>query len=205
MDRLPVYELRINEDSDFVVDAIALVDEPAIESDFLAFAKMEKEVRFATDDSKMELLGAAMIPNMRIYRRDDESGEEYEVYFTKETIRTISQVFFKKGFQMNLNLDHTETTAKSFVFQSFIVDQSKGINSPKGLNLPDGSWVIGVKVQDKNVWNSIKGGNQKGFSIEGMFEFFETQKFQSVDESKQDEEILQSLQLLNNMLKHTKK
>jgi hypothetical protein len=187
--QLPVYELKINEHADSFVEAIALVEEPAIESDFLAFNKTN-QFNFSSDD-KMELIGGAMIPDMKIYRRDAD-GTEYNVFFSKETIRQIAQVFFKKGFQSNLNLDHTTTPANSYIFQSYIVDQEKGMTSPKGLNLPDGSWVVGVKVQDQNIWNDIKAGKQKGFSVEGLFQYF-----QKEDE---DAQILEALHQLNNLL-----
>lgn len=179
---LPVHELRINEDEDSFVSAIALVEYPAIESDFIAFSQTKEQYSFSSDD-KMELLGAAMIPDQLIYRKDKD-GAEYNVRFTANTIRQISQVYFKKGFQSDLNLDHTTTPAKSFVFQSYIVDSKFGMNSPKGLDLPDGSWVVGVKVTDKEVWNDIKAGKRKGFSVEGMFQFF------NKVELKQEQELI---------------
>lgn len=168
--KLPLYELKINETDDAIVSEIAFVESPAIESDFLAFNSDKKKEYFISNDEKMELLGAAMIPDLKIYRKD-ENGNEYEVFFSKETIHEIVQIFFKKGLQHQLNIGHTEQNAKSFIYQSYIVDSSKGLNSPKDLDLPDGSWVIGVKVQDSKVWEDIKAGKQKGFSVEGLFDF----------------------------------
>lgn len=178
---LPVYELKIDPNNDSFVDSIALVDAPAIESDFIAFSKQNERLSFSTNDEKKELIGAAMIPYMNIYRRD-EDGKEYDVFFSADTIRQIAQVYFKKGFQSNLNLDHSATPAKSFVFQSYIVDTEKGMTSPKGLNLPDGSWVVGVKVEDDAVWSDIKAGKQRGFSIEGIFQYFN--KIKRTEEGK---------------------
>jgi len=166
---LPTYELKINPDNDSFVDAIALVDEPAIESNFIAFAKEQKGLTFNMDDQRMELLGAAMIPNMLIYRRD-ANGNQYNVFFSADTIRQIAQVFSKNSFQKNMNLEHTSLPAKSYVFQSYIVDTALGMNSPANLALPDGAWVVGVKVTDASVWNDIKTGKVKGFSVEGVFE-----------------------------------
>jgi hypothetical protein len=164
---LPVYELKIDEEKESFVEAIALVQSPAIESNFLAFSAEQKDLTFSLDEEKKELLGAVMIPNINIYRKR-EDGFEYNVFFTNDTIRKISQIFFKKGFQSNLNIEHTkEESADSYVFQSLIVDKSKGIQP---LNLPDGSWVIGVKVNNESVWKDIKEGKRKGFSVEGVFE-----------------------------------
>lgn len=198
--KLPVYELRINEDNESFVDAIAMVESPAIESDFLAFSKEQERLLFSTNDEKMELLGAAMVPDMKIYRRD-KNGSEYNVFFSKDTIRQISQVFMKRGFQTNMNLDHTTTPAKSFIFQSYIVDESKGMTSPKGLDLPDGTWVVGVKVTDPQVWNDVKSGKVKGFSVEGLFEFFEP----SVNTTQSEDEVMNALKELNHYIQIIKK
>ena len=196
--KLPRYELKINIKDDAIVSGIALVEQPAIESNFLAFAKEKGFAEFAANDEKMELLGAAMIPDQLIYRFDKQTQEEFEVYFTADTIRQIAQQYFKSGFQSNMNLNHTSVPAKSYIFQSFIVDSSKGLVAPKGLDAPDGSWIIGVKVEDKEVWNDIKAGKVQGFSIEGMFEFLE------VNLSKQEDiesELMEALNLMNTIIK----
>lgn len=200
--KLPVYELKINVEDDAIVSAVALVEEPAIESNFLAFSK-DGVLQFAANDEKMELIGAAMIPDQLIYRRDKKTEQEFEVFFTADTIRQIAQQYFKSGFQKNLNLNHTSVPAKSYMFQSYIVDNSKGIKAPKGIDVPDGSWIVGVKVDDKEVWNEIKTGKVKGFSIEGMFEFIESNF--SKEDTTEDEEVFQLLQLMNQIIIKNKK
>ncbi len=189
---LPVYELKIDEENDSFVEAIALVEKPAIESNFLAFSAEQKNLTFSLDDEKMELLGAVMIPNMNIYRQR-EDGFEYNVFFSPDTIRKISQVFFKKGFQSNMNLDHSNASADSYVFQSLIVDKEKGINP---LDLADGSWVIGVKVNNEAVWKDIKEGKRKGFSVEGVFELIK-HEFKTLG---QEDQLLTLINQLNKIL-----
>jgi plastocyanin domain-containing protein len=197
---LPLYEIFIDESKESFVDAVALVDELAIESNFFAFSNEQKNLTFSVEDVKKELVGAAMIPDMHIFRKS-ESGEGYNVYFSKDTIRQIAQVFFKKGFQANINLSHSDVPANSFIFQSYIVDDSMGISSPKGLNLPDGSWVVGMKVTDDNTWNEIKAGKLKGFSVEGLFQMMESEIEQKHSKEKTEEnELLEILQKLNSIL-----
>lgn len=196
---LPVYELVINPDEDSFVDAVALVEQPAIESNFLAFSKEQLNLTFTTDDEEMTVLGAAMIPDQLIYRIDP-NRKEYNVFFSKDTIKQIAQTFFKKGFQKNMNLDHTKTPAKSYIFQSYIVDESKGMAAPKNLNIPDGSWVVAAKVEDPTVWKEIKAGKQKGFSVEGVFEMIENKSEQNIDE-----EMMKALKLLNSLINKKKK
>jgi len=188
---LPVYELTVN-DEDAFVDFIALVENPAIEVEFLAFANQEKYA-FALDEDKKELIGAAMIPDQMIFRRNDK-GEEFNVFFSKDTIRQIVQSFFKSGYQSNMNIEHSATNADSFIFQSMIVDKAKGISF---MDLPDGSWVVGVKVLNDEVWADIKAGKRKGFSVEGIFETMRN-KFKS--DAEEENEIILLLQKLQKLL-----
>jgi soluble P-type ATPase len=128
---------------------------------------------FAINDEKMELFGAAMLANMPIYRNDQQLGEYY-VVFDKDTIYTIAQKFFEKGFYQNFNLMHdpSQKTSGVFVFQSYIVDSAEGRMPPKGFeDAKDGSWFIGVKVNNPEVWAKVKSGEIKGFSVEGVFEY----------------------------------
>jgi hypothetical protein len=200
--KLPVYELKINLKDDAIVSAIALVEEPAIESNFLAFNNQVKYSEFAVNDDRMELLGAAMIPDQLIYRIDGKTNEEFEVFFSKDTIREIAQQYLKYGFQNSMNLNHTAIPSKSYLFQSYIVDSSRGMSAPKGIDVPDGTWIIGVKVEDKNTWNDIKAGKVQGFSIEGMFEFV-TGEF-SIDQTDEDEQVLKILNELNELINKSK-
>ena len=164
---LPLIELTIDEEQESFVSAISLVEFPAIESDFIAFSNVKET--FAINDDKKELLGAAMLPDKPIYRNGDLGS--YYATFNKDTIRQISQVFAKKGLFNATNIEHSIIPADSYIYQSYIVDTDKGINAPNGINAPDGSWIVGVKVNNDKVWQSIKSGAIKGFSVEGVFGF----------------------------------
>jgi len=203
--KLPRFELKINPSTNAIVSAMALVEDPAMESNFLSFNKNFIEEAFATSDEMLELIGAAMIPNKVIYRRNEKTGEEYEVFFSKDTIREIAQQYFKQGFQNQMNLHHSATPAKSYIFQSYIVDNAKGIPSPKGVNVVDGSWIVGVKVEDADVWKDIKAGKVQGFSIEGLFEYSDEQ-FSKEDNNVDDilKELIQQMNTITNRIKNTK-
>lgn len=188
---LPVFELQIDGKESYV-DFISLVENPAIEKEFIAFTE-NKKIQFSLDDDRMELLGAAMIPNQLIYRRN-EDGFEYNVFFSSDTIRSISQTFFKGGFQSNMNIEHSATNADSYVFQSMIVDSTKGISL---MDLPDGTWVVGVKVLNAEVWQQIKEGTVKGFSVEGVFALIR-KKFTQV--KTDEEEVLDLLIQIQNKI-----
>lgn len=172
MDKLPTYELIINPDeiSDVEVSFVALVDKPAIEKNFLAFNS--KELHFALDEEKRIISGPAMVADSLIYRRDDQG--EYNVFFSAETIKQIALKFFKKDYQKNLNLFHDPTLSLEGVtiFESFISDKARGILPMKAFkDLPDGTWFISAKIENDAVWEKVKSGEVKGFSVEGIFSY----------------------------------
>lgn len=186
--KLPRFELKINPDADAIVSAVSLVDQPAIESNFQFFTKTIKEYKpeqFSANDEKQELMGAAMIPSIDILRVNQKTGEQYNVFFTPDTIRQIAQQYSKSGFQNNMNIEHSAIPAHSYIFQSFITDKKRGINAPTGIDVPDGSWIVGVKVDNADVWNDIKAGKVKGFSIEGVFQYLES-NFSMINNNEED-------------------
>lgn len=139
--------------------------ESKMNADDFIKAKMQAE----SNDEKMELFGPVLIPDMPIYRNSETMGE-YEIIFKKEDIKEIAMNFMKSGYQKNVNLDHSENMADSYVFESFVSDEL--VQNPKPYeNLPLGTWFVRMKVQDEKVWQDIKAGKRNGFSIEGIFEY----------------------------------
>lgn len=169
---LPVYEMVINpeEQSEVEVSFVALVDKPAIEKNFLMFK--DQKLTFAINEEKRIISGPAMIADQLIYRKD-ENGE-YNVFFSPNTVRDIALKFFKKDYQKNLNLFHDPALSLEGVtiFESFISDNERGIQPMKGFeDLPNGTWFISAKIENDAVWEKIKSGEVKGFSVEGIFSY----------------------------------
>jgi len=192
--QLPLIELRINPEDDSLVNAISLVESPAVESSFIAF---NKQINFSTEDEKRELLGVAMVPDQQIYRN---KPFEYMAVFSKDTIREIALVFASKGFFNNTNIGHSVIPADSVIFQSYITDEAKGITAPKGLgSVPDGSWIVGLKVQSQKTWNLIKSGEINGFSVEGIFQFIDTNMTVDMEYSKHLKELEDLEKIINSM------
>lgn len=184
---LPVYKLTINEDveSQVEVDAVALVDVPAIGEGFFAF---NQQMSFAVvNEEERVVVGAAMIPDKPIYRVDPD-GKEYYVYFPKEAIKTIAEKFYRKGFQNNGNEMHDGAKPVDMVFyMSWIADESKGIPKMKQFeHLPDGTWFLGAKIMSEDAWAKVKDGTFRGFSVEGEFNMTPLQ-MRSKEESIIDE------------------
>ncbi len=172
---LPIYNLEIisDVDSDMEVDYVALVDRPAIDKNFLAFNENNVQMSFAIQDEDEQIItGALMLADKPIYR-NDENGEYY-VVFTKDTIKQIAQKFFAKGYQSNVNLMHDsgQKLQGLTMFESWITDSKRGIQAMKGFeDVPDGSWFGSFKVDNPDVWQMVKDGKVKGFSVEGLFSY----------------------------------
>ena len=177
--KIPIYNLEITSDleDDVEVDVVSLVDRPAIERSFLMFQE-HKEIKqnFAIQSEEERIIsGPLMLADTPIYRNDDNG--EYYVVFTKETIKKIAQRFFKKGYQSNVNLMHDQgnLTEGMTMFESWIKDDKRGIKAMKGFeDVPDGSWFGSFKVDNDEVWQMVKDGKVRGFSVEGQFNYRKT-------------------------------
>lgn len=168
---LPIYKLIISSDleDEAEVDFVALVDKPAIQRNFLAFKERQK-FEIVSEDKKI-VSGALMLADMPIYRDNEEFGEHY-VVFDADTIQKIAEKFFKKGYQSNVNEMHDPNKAVEGVtmFESWLVNRELGKMPIKGYeDVKDGSWFGSFKVENDEIWNKVKDGEFKGFSVEGVF------------------------------------
>lgn len=164
-----IVELIIDENDEASgIDAISLVETPAIESNFIALNKHElllKEI----DSEKRILMGPALIPDKSIYRRND-NGDEYYIYFSKDTVRKASELFFKNSNHQNATYEHEKKIDNMTIVESWIVeDPAKDKTALYGMDVPAGTWMVSMKVDDEKIYNDAKEGTIKGFSIEGYF------------------------------------
>lgn len=167
---MDVYELFIEEDSlDSGIQAISIVENPAIEENFVAL-KAERIELAEVNAEKRILMGPALIPNKKIYRRGADD-EEYYIFFSEDTVRKASQLFLSRGNQNNSTLEHEYSLKGMSVVESWIVeDEKKDKSALYELNMPKGTWMVSVKVNNDEVWEEfVKTGKVKGFSIEGYF------------------------------------
>ena len=167
-------ELLIEEDGDaFGVEAISLVKFPAIEENFVFFSKDKKQKALslaAIDEEKRTLIGAALIPDKNIPRYDEMNDEEYDVYFSQETVKLASELFLKSNRTNEHTLEHQDKVDGVSVVESWIVENPEMDKSKHyGLNLPEGTWAVRVHVANDEMWQAVKDGEIRGFSIEGFF------------------------------------
>ena len=114
-------------------------------------------------------MGALLVPNKPIYRRNGE--DEYYIYFSKDTVEKASQMYLMQGNQNNSTLEHQYELNGLSLVESWIVEDKTHDKSVKyGMDLPIGTWMGSVKVNNDKVWTEfVKTGKVKGFSIEGYF------------------------------------
>ena len=168
---MEIIELVIDENEEFSgIEAISVVESPAIEEDFIAL-KDQEQIRLAeVSKEKRLLMGAALIPEKPIYRKSGD--HEFYIYFSKDTVAKASQMFLKAGNQGQATLEHTEKKLSGMtIVESWLVEDEVHDKSRKyGLDMPLGTWMVAMKVDNDDIWNNyVKEGKVKGFSIEGYF------------------------------------
>lgn len=150
------------------IEAISLVSAGAIEEDFIALKSQEVKLAEVSSEKRI-LLGALLVPNKPIYRKTGE--DEYYIYFSKKTIEKASQLYLMNGNQNNATLEHQHSLNGLTLVESWLVEDKVHDKSRKyGLDVPVGTWMGAVKVNNEDVWEEfVKTGKVKGFSIEGYF------------------------------------
>tara|TARA_R110000803_G_scaffold131141_5_gene198421 strand:- start:208 stop:1347 length:1140 start_codon:yes stop_codon:yes gene_type:complete len=163
------------------VYSISLVEDPAMQSMFIALKAQDKptlQIQLAEVDKKERtLLGVVLIPDKDIYRKDQESGEEFYITFSKETIKESAHNFFTSGYQLNSKLQHEKPIEGISFCESWIVrdpknDTANAYNLPKG-DIVEGSWIVKMKCENDEIYQAALNGEINGFSIDGLFDIQE--------------------------------
>ena len=190
-----IIELILDEEQeDSGVEAISIVESPAIEEDFVALKSNEIKLAEISKDKKL-LMGALLVPNKPIYRKAGK--DEYYIYFSKDTISKASQLYLKNGNQNNSTLEHQHELNGLTLVESWIVeDKIKDKSNLYNLNVPVGTWMGTVKVNNDEVWNEyVKTNKVKGFSIEGYF----ADKMESPNESVEEKMEIENNKILKSI------
>ena len=192
-----IKKFRVGTDSETY--AISMVEEPAIEVDYVALAKQEeREVKLSSDERHI-CYGPALIPNKDIYRNNGE--QEFYINFTEESIVKMSQDFMKEYRQHEVTLDHNTEADEVYIVESWLVeDPYKDKANALGFNVPKNTWMVGMKVNNIEVWDRVKAGELKGFSVESMISLEEFSKNDNNMDIKTDEMFWDKLK---NILKDT--
>jgi hypothetical protein len=184
---MELIELIIDErDPMHGIEAVSVVEYPAIEENFIALAKHEVQLK-EIDQEKRILMGPALTPNKKIYRKNEKTKREWEIYFSEETVRKAAELFLMRSNQNNATLEHSKELDGMSVVESWIIEDDVHDKSVKyGFSLPKGTWMISMKVNNDDIWKRVKAGEVKGFSIEGYF----ADKYEMSAQNEEKEELI---------------
>lgn len=159
----------------FGVDAISLVENPAMEEEFVHFDDPEPIKFKAVNEEKQIVIGAILVPNRPVPRKNKKTGEMYAVYLKPRTVEKAAHRYLKRKLQDQTTVDHEDKVGGSYLVESWIVSGDQDKSKHYGLDYPKGTWVGLMKIENEAVWkNYVKTGRVKGFSIEGFFDKVES-------------------------------
>lgn len=189
-DKLPVYEIIVEDDDETGMSLISLVQDPAIMMKGMVFNNKSLLSFKEADGDKQIIVGPALIPNMKIYREDEKFGE-YFVTFSAETIEKMVEKFNKFGSNRKINVDHSNQMVNAFILEDWIIcDEVYDKSRKYGFELPVGTYMIMVKIEDTKFWNEeVKGNGKFGFSIEGLLgqQLISLRKEVTIDDLTEDD------------------
>lgn len=165
--KIKVIEYGIDDEGTLGVYAISVVEQPAIGVDFVALSE-QHNVKFK-EDFRGLLYGALLIPDQLIYRRNEETNEEYYVKYSKETIRAIAYNYLKQANQNNATVEHAKVVDGVSLVETWIIEGENDKSKNFGFSLPEGTWFGCMKVENEEVKQQIQNKEVLGFSIEGNF------------------------------------
>lgn len=186
-----VYKISIDlEDSITGLDAISLVEYPAVEYNFITFSK-QHQVELQFEDSEKHIItGVAILADTPIYRVAPD-GTEYYVVFDKDTIGQLVEKYSKQSLNNSVNIEHTDDSFVNDVYmiESYIKDSSRGIVPKEFSDIPDGSWIVSYKVENDEVWSKIKTKEVRGLSVQGLFNLIDCKFSKPTITEDYDEEV----------------
>lgn len=190
MDKIKHYAVSIDSD----VYAISLVDCPAIDETFIYLSKEKQEQVFLEKEDKHLIVGAVLVPDKPIYRNNGK--EEFYIQFSKETIEKLAYDYLMNGRMYSVTTDHKDIADDVCLVESWIKTSENDKSVDYGMNVPVGTWLCSMKVENEDVWGRIKSGELRGFSIESFVNLDE------INLHKQDkdmvEEKLEAIQVDDN-------
>ena len=200
MAKIEEIELFIRNEAEDGVFAVSLVENPAIEENWIALSTHKElsshKVEFKTiDEERRVVVGLALVPEKRIYRK--MKGKEFNVFFTAPTIAKTQELYMKNLNANNVTTEHEKPIKGATVIESWIVEDTKQDKSNLfNLKAPVGSWCIMMKIYNDEEWEQVKLGTYKGFSIEGLFQGFEA--LEASKELTEDEKLVEQIKQIIN-------
>ena len=164
---LPVYIAQIDNSEEGILD-ISLVDYPAVKRDFVLFSQDKMNFSIQSEEKRI-ISGVVMLADTPIYRKSPTAGEYY-IVFTRDIIEMMVEKMSFEGKLNNITLNHNGQLVEGVTLvELFIKDSSKGLNPSYLPDVTEGSLIASYKVENEDIWNQIKAGEFRGFSLSGIF------------------------------------
>lgn len=179
---LPIYEVEFSDEVS-VFNNVSFVTRPAIEEGFIRLSKQDRhEIRLKINEESRIVSGPVLIPGQPIYRVG-ESGREFYITWSKDTIKQVAINFFQHNRQNEGNVEHEFSINGVTFFESYIINKERGLVPKEFEDLPTGTWILSAKVNDDATWQLIKDGTLTGFSIDmSNLAFKEEKEIDSLDD-----------------------
>lgn len=134
-----------------------------------SFSKQHFQIS-SDEEYKKIVLGPAMIPYQKIFRKD-ELGNPYYVFFSAETIKMIAEKYMRNKLIDNNDQMHDGKAIKDIhVLESWIKESDNDKSTDYGYGeLPVGTWFVSMKVNNSDIWEKVKSKKLNGFSVSGFF------------------------------------
>lgn len=199
---LPLFEAYIDSTDETGMFVVSLVDAPAVEKNFVAFKDNKKVFSYSiANEEQQKVFGLVMEANKPIYRVD-ESGFEYYITYNRKTIEMMAEKYFKLGFQNNVDTMHNFDLEDGIILtQMFIKDSEKGVNPIGFEDVNDGSLFAEYHIENADIWNAIKEGTFKGFSLAGQFYIKEAQEVKEAYNKKDNNKLQMKINKVKAMLR----
>ena len=202
----PVYDVTLDDET-LGLTAISLVDEPAIQTDFIYFKDAIENMIFLANKEKREIVSPILIPNQLILRKNNEDGSLYYIRWTKDTIKLAAERYLANGWFNNFTVNHPMFYDSNLTYEDclekdvymlrmWIIDYERtdDANTKYGFELPEGTLMVHMKIHNRKIWNKIKNGELKGLSIEAFT------KFVNVNNINQNKETMKKLDVTSKQL-----
>lgn len=180
---MKIYKVKIDEDEQLGMDAISLVEFPAIEVDFLAFSKDHRMELTQFDEEKREITGVVCLADTPILRKNEQFGVHC-ILFDRDTIRKMMLRYFKNGFNNRVNVEHRGEMIEGLtMIESYVKDSTRNVAPVEFKDVTDGSWIATFKVENEDIWSSIREDHKlRGFSLQGLFAYGEEVRLSAEEE-----------------------
>lgn len=206
MKKKEVWKVKGAKEGKSLTFSIAFVEEPANMTDFVYFGNI---IKLAIEsDEKRLVTGLVLRPEQLINRYSEKLNREYDLVFDKEEIRHLMYNFQKNGYQNNSNLHHNDNLILDGVtfVENWIVED---VNNDKGnirlSDIKEGDWLTTAYVENDDLWERIKSGEVKGFSIEAFIDMEKIDmgvyRTQEETDNKKNKKEMNLLKFFKNLIK----